>query len=58
VAFPANKYRRLAQASTAELASVTVRLGGSALRWESLDEDILVDDAAQGRFPRHRPERG
>jgi len=27
-------------------------LQGRALRWESLDEDIWIDDAVAGRFPR------
>jgi hypothetical protein len=31
---------------------VSLRLHGRALRWESLDEDILVEDAVAGRFPR------
>jgi hypothetical protein len=35
-----------------DLAKVTLRLRGRALRWASLDEDILVEDAVAGRFPR------
>jgi hypothetical protein len=41
---------RLAQATDEQLAEVTLRLGGSAMRWEALDEDILVKGAALGRF--------
>jgi hypothetical protein len=54
VGFPAKKYPLLAKASPAELTKVKLRLQGRALRWESLDEDIWVDDAVHGRFPRSR----
>ena len=50
--FPASKYPLLAKASPAQLAQVVLRLNGLALRWEELDEDIWVDDAVCGRFPR------
>lgn len=52
VSFPAAKFPLLANASPEELANVTLRLQGRALRWESLDEDIWVEDAVAGRFPR------
>jgi hypothetical protein len=52
VSFPAAKFPLLANAPQEELAKVTLRLDGRALRWESLDEDIWVDDAVSGRFPR------
>jgi hypothetical protein len=52
VSFPASRYPLLADASPTALAKVELRLGGLALRWEELDEDIWVDDAVQGRFPR------
>ena len=32
----------------------TLRVNGLALRWEELDEDIWVDDAVCGRFPRSK----
>ena len=51
VSFPATKYPLLANATAAELSQVVLRAGGRALRWESLDEDIWVEDAVQGRFP-------
>jgi hypothetical protein len=54
VSFPASKYPLLAAASNAQLAGVALRLHGLALRWEELDEDIWVDDAVRGRFPRAR----
>ena len=52
VSFPAAKYPLLAKASQADLEKVQLRLNGLALRWEDLDEDIWVDDAVHGRFPR------
>lgn len=51
VSFPASRYPLLAKASASQLKKVKLRLGGRALRWESLDEDIWVDDAVHGRFP-------
>jgi len=54
VSFPASKYPLLAAASNDQLAKATLRLQGLALRWEELDEDIWVDDAVCGRFPRAR----
>jgi hypothetical protein len=52
VSFPAAKFPLLANAPQEELAKVSLRVQGRALRWESLDEDIWVDDAVAGRFPR------
>jgi hypothetical protein len=52
VSFPAAKYPRLANAPQNLLEKVKLRLDGLALRWEELDEDIWVDDAVCGRFPR------
>lgn len=52
VSFPAHKYPLLADAPEAQLEKVKLRVQGLALRWEELDEDIWVDDAVQGRFPR------
>jgi hypothetical protein len=52
--FPAAKYPLLAKAPQKLLEKVTLRLGGLALRWEELDEDIWVNDAVRGRFPRAR----
>ena len=34
-----------------QLADVQLRVGGRALRWESVDEDIWVTDAVLGRYP-------
>ena len=54
VSFPATKYPLLANAAQSLLEKVTLRLQGQALRWEELDEDIWVEDAVCGRFPRPR----
>ena len=52
VSFPADKYPLLTGAPQELLEKVLLRVQGRALRWEELDEDIWVDDAVQGRFPR------
>ena len=49
--FPVHYYPRLASASAKDLASVKLRVGGRALRWEDLDEDIWVADAVMGHYP-------
>ena len=54
VSFPASKYPLLAKAPENLLQKASLRLNGLALRWEELDEDIWVDDAVCGRFPRPR----
>ena len=50
VGFPANRFRRLRDASEPELAEVRLEVGGTALRWESLDEDLTVEGVVAGRF--------
>jgi hypothetical protein len=45
-------YPRLCNASTSELAQVCLRVGGRALRWEALDEDIWVADAVCQNYPK------
>jgi hypothetical protein len=54
VSFPASKYPLLVNAAQPLLEKVRLRLHGLALRWEELDEDIWVEDAVCGRFPRPR----
>ena len=49
--FPVHFYPRLSSASRKQLESVKLRVGGRALRWEELDEDIWVADAVMGRYP-------
>ena len=55
--FPADRFRILSHATDAELAEVTLRLNGFALRWESLDEDITVPGVVAGRFELPPPTR-
>lgn len=50
VGFPASRFRLLRDAATLALREVKIRSRGRALRWENLDEDILVEDVANGRF--------
>ncbi len=50
VGFPANRFRRLHDATTEQLKGVTLELNGYALRWEALDEDITVPGVVAGRF--------
>jgi hypothetical protein len=49
--FPVAYYPRLASASDTALKKVKLRLGGKALRWEDLDEDIWIGHAVMGRYP-------
>ena len=51
-AFPVHYYPRLCNASKPELAKVCLRVGGRALRWEALDEDIWVADAVCQKYPK------
>ena len=49
--FPILYYPRLSAANPEELSHVTLRVGGRALRWEHLDEDIWVTDAVCQNYP-------
>jgi len=53
--FPTAYYPRLVKASSAALQKVKLRLGGKALRWEALDEDIWIGHAVTGRYPKAVP---
>ena len=53
--FPIHYYPRLRSASEKELSAVSLRVGGRALRWESLDEDIWIADAILQRYPAPSP---
>lgn len=55
-AFPVHYYPRLCNASPSELAEVRLRVGGRALRWEGLDEDIWVADAICQNYPKQTSE--
>jgi len=48
--FPAARFRRLRSASNEELNKVRIELGGAALRWEEIDEDITVRGVVAGHF--------
>jgi hypothetical protein len=50
IGFPADRFKLLAKASNDQLSGVTLRLTGSALRWEEIDEDITVRGIVEGRF--------
>src|SRR5690606_35653594 len=49
--FPVVYYPRLASATQEALEPVKLRVGGRALRWDSLDEDIWIADAILQRYP-------
>ena len=49
--FPIQYYPRLVKATEGDLAQVRLRVGGRALRWDALDEDIWIYDAVIGRYP-------
>lgn len=50
IAFPADRFKILKQATVEQLSKVELRLNGYALRWEELDEDITVKGIIEGRF--------
>ena len=50
VRFPADRFRRLRAAADEDLRQVSLELGGAALRWDSLDEDLTVRGVVAGRF--------
>ena len=50
IGFPADRFRRLHEASDEQPAAVTLRVCGAALRWEVIDEDITVRGIVEGRF--------
>jgi hypothetical protein len=50
VSFPASKYAALASATQADLGKISLHSDGRYIRWETLDEEICVDDVANNRF--------
>ena len=50
IGFPADRFKRLKEASDEQLKKVKVRLNGFALRWEEIDEDITVPGILAGNF--------
>ena len=51
LSFPATKYPLLGDAPQDLLERAALRLGGLALRWEEIDEDIWGEDVIRGKFP-------
>lgn len=50
ISFPVSKYNRLAYAPQVELEKIHLHDGGRVIRWETLDEEILVEDVAHNRY--------
>jgi hypothetical protein len=50
IRFPAHKNKRLAKATTEQLAEVELICGGTGLHWSSLDEDLSVMGILEGRL--------
>jgi len=50
VSFPASKYTSLADAPQSELGKVQLQAGGRAIEWQTIDEEIQVEDVANNRF--------
>lgn len=50
IGFPADRFKRLKEASNDQLKKVKIRLNGFALRWEEIDEDITVPGIVAGNF--------
>lgn len=58
ISFPVSKYDRLAYASQVELEKIHLHDAGRVIRWETLDEEIQVEDVANHRYlhtARHPP---
>jgi hypothetical protein len=56
ISVPTSKYERLVYASQVELEKIHLHDEGRVVRWESLDEEIQVEDVANSRFI-HTPRR-
>jgi hypothetical protein len=50
VSFPASKYDSLANASQSDLERIHLGNDGRTVQWETLGEQIAVDDVANNRF--------
>lgn len=50
ISFPASKYESLAYAPQVELEKIHLHDEGRVIRWESLDEEIQVEDVAHSRY--------
>ncbi len=50
IGFPADRFRRLRDADSTTLADIRLEAGGTALRWETIDEDITIEGIVAGRL--------
>lgn len=50
IGFPSARFKLLRNASDEQLQQVLLRVNGTALRWEELDEDISVSGIVNGYF--------
>ena len=50
ISFPASKYASLGDAPQSELNKVKLLAGGRSIQWETIDEEIQVEDVANNRF--------
>jgi hypothetical protein len=50
ISFPTSKYDKLAYASQVELEKIHLHDQGRLIRWESLDEEVQVEDVANNRY--------
>ncbi len=50
IGFPAARFKLLQDATDAQLQKVVLRLNGTALRWDELDEDISIAGIVNGYF--------
>jgi hypothetical protein len=50
ISFPTSKYDKLAYASQVELEKIHLHDHGRLIRWESLDEEVQVEDVANNRY--------
>lgn len=50
ISFPVSKYDKLAYAPQIELEKIHLHDQGRTIRWETIDEEIQVEDVARNRF--------
>lgn len=50
IAFPADRFRRLRDATDEQLCEMRIEARGRALRWETLDEDLTIDGVLAARW--------
>ncbi len=57
IGFPADRFVILSKASEDQLQGVRLEVGGHALRWEDLDEDLTVNGLVLGQFQLPLPKK-